>query len=244
MRRAYLLAVIAFWFSYGSLDAQSFVQVSAYAGSSAASSSSALSSNTVAGKLVVVGVLFSSSAAFSTINDSQGNVFTQVGQELTTPGGVKSRVYYARNIKGGAETVTVNLSQSASFLEIYVSEYSGVDQVTPVDVQAGASGPAGTASSGIATTTVSGDLIYGFCVGDDTCSVGSGFAVRSTMKNNLVEDMIAGAPGPYSATGSANRGWTMQMAALRPGTAPNFTVSVTPAAQTVSPGTNANYTLA
>ena len=243
LRWSYLLAAIAFCFSHGSLGAQTFVQVSANRSSGTSSSSSALSSNTVAGNLVVVGLTFSSSAAFSTITDSQGNVFTQTGQELTTPGGARSRVYYARNVKGGPEAVTVSLSQSANFLLIYVAEYSGVDQVTPVDVQAGATGSAATVSSGNATTTVSGALIYGFCVGDTTCSAGSGFAVRSSMYGNLIEDMIAGASGSYSATGSADQGWAMQMVALRPATAPNFTVSVTPASQTVLAGANASYTV-
>jgi hypothetical protein len=38
------------------------------------------------------------------------------------------------------------------------------------------------------------------------------------LNNNLIEDMPAGNPGPYAATGSATNGWTMQMVALKPAT--------------------------
>jgi len=45
--------------------------------------------------------------------------------------------------------------------------------------------------------------------------VGSGFAARSTLNDNLVEDQTAGNPGAQTATGIANNGWTMQMVALK-----------------------------
>jgi len=116
-----------------------------------------------------------------------------VGNQLTSPGGARSRVYYAKAIKGGTDTVTVNLSANSAWIELYLAEYSGVDQVNPVDTQAGASGNAGAVSSGNAATTVAGDVIFGYCVGDFACTAGSGFAARSTFNHNLIEDMLAAA---------------------------------------------------
>ena len=58
------------------------------------------------------------------------------------------------------------------------------------------------------TTTAAGDVIYGYCVADATCNAGQGFTVRSTLNNNLIEDKTTGNPGVYTATGSANNGWT------------------------------------
>jgi len=112
--------------------------------------------------------------------------------------------------------VTVTLSANSAWIELYLAEYSGVDQTNPIDAQAGSSGSAGPVSSGNATTTVAGDVIYGYCVGDSACIVGSGFAARSTFDDNLIEDQTAGNPGSYAATGSATSGWTMQMVALKP----------------------------
>ena len=194
----------------------SFVQVAAGASPGAAKVFSlSFPANTVAGDTILAAFDFDTTTTPSSVTDSQGNVFAQVGSQLTSPGGARSRVYYAKNIHGGADTVTVNLSANSGWIELYLTEYSGVDQVNPVDVQAGASGNAGPVSSGNATTTVAGDVIFGYCVADWACTAGSGFAARSTFNNNLIEDMPAGNPGSYAAKGSANNGWTMQMVALR-----------------------------
>jgi hypothetical protein len=202
----------------------SFVQSAANSASSATKTfSAAFPSNTAAGDLILVGFDFASNVTFSSITDSQGNALTQVGKELLSTGDSRSRVYYAANIKGGADTVTVTLSANSSYVEVYLTEYAGVNQTNPIDAQAGASGGAGAVSSGNATTTVAGDMLYGYCVADYACTAGSGFTARSTYNDNLTEDMTAGAPGSYAATGTANNGWTMQLVALKPATAVNVT---------------------
>src|ERR1051325_9207569 len=94
-----------------------FVQIAAGAASPSTSSLAlAFSANTAVGNLILVGVDHDSNATVSSVSDSQGNVFTAIGAQLTTPGGARSRVYYANSIKGGADTVTVNLSASSSFI--------------------------------------------------------------------------------------------------------------------------------
>ncbi len=190
--------------------------VAAAAPGSASTLSLSFAQNTVAGDLILVAFDYDTNATPSSVTDSQGNVFTPIGNQLTSPGGARSRVYYAKNIKGGADRVTVNLSANSGWLELYLSEYTGVDQTNPIDAQAGASGNAGAVSSGNATTTVAGDVIYGYCVADWACTAGSGFTTRSNLNANLIEDELAGNPGTYAATGSANNGWTMQMVALKP----------------------------
>ena len=122
--------------------------------------------NTLAGDLLLVAFDYDTNVTPSSVTDSQGNVFTPVGNQLSSPGGALSQVYYAKNIKGGADTVTVTLSANSSYIELYLTEYSGIDATNPIDAQAGASGSAGAVSSGNATTTAAGDIIYGYCVGD------------------------------------------------------------------------------
>ena len=189
-----------------------------HATAAASSFSLPLPNNTVAGDALLVGVDFTTSATVSTLTDSQGNNFTEVGTQLTSPGGARSRLYYARNIVGGPDKVTVTLSANSSFIEVYLSEFYGMNVLSPLEAQAGAAGNAGAASSGNATTTVPGDVIYGYCVGDWACTAGSGFTARSTFDGNLTEDMPVGNPGPYAATGIATSGWSMQMVALKPAT--------------------------
>jgi len=199
------------------ISAPHLVQAVANAPSGSASSFSlSFPSNTTAGDLILVAFDFTANASLSSITDSQGNTFTEVGNQLTSPEGASSRVYYAKNVKGGADTVTIKLSAVSSWIEAYLTEYAGVDPLNPIDAQAGASGKAGAVSSGNATTTAASDLIYGFCVGDWVCTVGTGFSARSTFHSNLVEDKTSGNPGAWAATGSANNGWTMQMVALKP----------------------------
>jgi hypothetical protein len=218
MHRAFLLILPAslFLFDAPASSQVAFVQAVANVSSGSTSSFSlSFPSNTAAGNLILVGFdCTSSGSTFSSVTDSQGNVLTEVGGPLTTPGGVSTRLYYANNIGGGADAVTITFSANVR-LEVYLTEYSGVNQVTPIDAQSGAVGNAGAVSSGNATTTASGDMIYGFCIGDSTCTAGSGSTARSTFHNNLIEDKISGNPGAYAATGSADSGWTMQMVALK-----------------------------
>ena len=100
----------------------SFVQTVANGSGGAGSSYSlSFSQNTVAGDLILVAFDYDTSATPSTVTDTQNNVFTPVGNQLTTGSGRRSRVYYAKNIRGGADTVTVNLSASSRWIELYLT---------------------------------------------------------------------------------------------------------------------------
>ena len=182
-----------------------------------------LSGNTTAGNLLVVGVDWEV-ANLASISDGQGNTFTQIGTDGVTPNGTKVRLYYARNIRGGAETVTVTMTGSDPVLQLYVAEYAGADITNPLDVTVMASGAGSTVSSGPAVTTSAGDVVVAFCVSNGTCSVGSGFTARSTHSGNLLEDRAAATPGTYTGTATSNSGWAMILAAFRPqgGTVPRL----------------------
>src|SRR6185437_7855165 len=214
-----------------------FVQATASKTTQTGSASLAFSTDTKAGDVILIGFNFDQSVTPSSVTDSQGNVYTEVGTQLTTPGGVHGRVYYAKNIVGGPDTVTVNLSGQADFLEMYLTEYSGADPNNPIDAQAGGTGTTGAVSSGNAATTASGDVIYGYCVSDAVCTEGSGFTARSTLVENLTEDGLVGSAGSYAAIGTSNSGWLMQMVALRPGSG---TVGAAPA---ITSATAANGTV-
>ncbi|MGA2986504.1 MAG: choice-of-anchor D domain-containing protein, partial [Terriglobia bacterium] len=260
MRRAKLsifsfFVILFFCVVKGTTAAPVFVQEAANTTSGTTISFSlSFPKNTVAGDLIVVGFDFATTTTASSVTDSQGNPFTQVGTQLTSPGGSRSVVYYAKKIKGGADTVTVNLSANSPYIELYLTEYSGVNQTNPIDAQAGASGNAGPVSSGNATTTVAGDMIYGYCMGDWACTAGSGFAARSTFDDNLIDDRTVTNPGTYAATGTASSGWTMQLVALKPASAvaslspssltfASQAVGVTSAAQTLTLNNTGNATL-
>ena len=192
-----------------------FVQSTANQSAFSATVSASFSKNTAPGDLILVAFDIS---IFNrpTVTDSQGNAFVEVGTELTSPAGSFGRVYYARNIIGGPDTITLGFPVPVGSMVVSATEYAGADLLNPIDGQSGAAGSAGPVSSGSVTTSTAGDLIYGYCFADSTCTASTGFAVRSGPTGNLIEDMTAGSPGAWAATGSATSGWTMQTVALKP----------------------------
>jgi len=155
-------------------------------------------------------------ATFGTVSDAQGNSFTQVGSQIATSGGVKTRLFYAKNIVGGTESVTVTMPAADASLQVYVAVYRGANLVTPLDVSAQRTGTTSSVTSGAVTTTSPNERIVAFCVDDRTCSAGSGFTARSTHSGNLVEDRTTTTSGSYAATAKSNGAWAIIMAAIRP----------------------------
>ncbi len=106
--------------------------------------------------VVVVGWNDTTSTVQS-VHDSAGNTYSlAVGPTSGT--GLRQSIYYAANIVGGSNTVTVTFNQAAAFPDVRVLEYRGI---TTLDVTAGASGSSASASSGSATTTSANELIFG-----------------------------------------------------------------------------------
>jgi len=122
-----------------------------------------LGQQTAQGNLIVVAFDYKG-AELTSITDSQGNTFTLAGSEVTSPGGARTRMYYANNIKGGTEQVTVALNGSAEILEVNVAEYSGADPVSPVDASAQTSGTQPSVNIPI-VTTADNDVLVAYCSG-------------------------------------------------------------------------------
>jgi hypothetical protein len=192
-----------------------FVQGTAANSLSTNSKSLAFPAANTAGNLIVVGVDWEDTQNFGSISDSAGNTYIEVGTELRVPGQFRLRLYYANNIAGGPNTVTVTLGGTVPVVEVYIQEYNGADPVAPLDVQSGMTGTGSSATSGTATATSPHDLVFGYCV-TGIASAGAGFTVRSNFDENLTEDKIAPSAGPVSATATASSAWALQMGAFRP----------------------------
>jgi hypothetical protein len=209
-----------------------FVQQAYCSIQSASTVSCPFTRNLTAGDLIVLPFDFAAGLTVSSVKDALGNSYAQIGSQLATPGGDTSQVWYAKNIMGGADTITITFRGTASYAEVWPGEYAGLNKTSPIDVQAGAYGSAGPASSGNATTTVANDLIWGLCIPDVTCPApGSSFIARSTAGSSIVEDKVGVTPGSYSATATVTgSGWSMQMVAFKPAS------TGTGAAVSLSPG--------
>src|SRR5262245_56436695 len=176
-----------------------------------------------AGNLNVVVVGWNdATAAVTSVTDSRGNVYTRAVGPTALAGQMSQSIYYAKNIVGAAasaNTVTVRFTVPAFYADIRILEYSGIDQVNPVDVVAGATGTNTSMSSGTATTTNANDLIFGAnTVSHTTLAGGAGFTVRMiTTDKDIAEDRVVSAAGSYSASASMNvpGPWVMQMVAFK-----------------------------
>ena len=179
--------------------------------------------------IVVVGWNDTTSTVQS-VKDSLGNTYKlAVGPTAGT--GLQQSIYYAANITGGTNTVTVTFSQAAAYPDVRILEYRGV---TTLDVTAAATGSSASASSGAATTTSANELIFGAdTVSTTTTAAGSGFTSRviTTPDGDIAEDKIVTAAGSNSATAtlSAAGPWVMQMATF------SAAAAAVPAVTSVSP---------
>ena len=204
--------------------AVTFVQEADQAARSVTTVKQSLRASTTAGNLLVVGILYDTTVAVSSVVDSQGNSYAAVSNPaLGSAVSGDAGVFYARNIHGGADTVTVTLSKAALFADVYVLEYSGADTTNPLDAATGAGGTGKTGSSGAVTTTSPNDLVFGMCAdGGGVPSPGTGLTLRSMGDDNIIEDTQTTAAGSYTVTADLGGSyeWVCQSAAFRPAGAP------------------------
>lgn len=180
----------------------------------------------IAGDLNVVAIGWGDATSqVSSVTDSKGNLYyLAVGPTvLTGSAALTQSIYYAKNISaalGGSNAVTVTFNAAAAFPDIRILEYSGVDPLSPLDVNSAATGNSAATSSGVAITTNAMDLLVGAnVVWTLTTAPGSTFIQRmiTSPDGDIAQDQIVTAVGSYSATASLGSPgpWVMQMVAFR-----------------------------
>jgi hypothetical protein len=174
------------------------------------------SPNTQGNFLIVTGSA-ARPASTLTISDTLGNTYTPaIGPVTDTTQNVTIYIWYVPVCKGGANTVTVTPSTTAA-LEIHVSEWTGLASVSPVDQTASATGNGTAVSSGSQTTTVNGELIFGYGWVFNTASAGSGFKPISLINGDLDEYQIQSTAGSIATTFTQTSGtWFALMATFKP----------------------------
>ena len=181
-------------------------------------------SNNTAGNWIGVVISGSPSSADTfTVTDSNGNQYHPAlvfgGTSLNTT----LAIYYAENIKGGANTVKV-VPNSGVYLRIAILEYSGLAASSSLDVTAAAQGTSAGANSGSAMTTASGDLLLGALITKNGHSLtgSTGYTFREFVPAQPstklgVEDQVLTTSGATSAgaTLSSSDTWIMGLAAFK-----------------------------
>ena len=173
-----------------------------------------------AGDLNVIAIGWNDDVAHvSSVTDSAGNLYLPA-LAPTVQTGIQSQViYYATNIAGGANTVTVTFDTAASFPDMRIAEYRGIDPVFPLDGGSGASGMGSTSTSGTLTPTLAPVLLVAAnYVQTTTFGPGSGYTSRliTTPNGSILEDRVLSTVGASTATASTGgAGWVMQQVAFR-----------------------------
>jgi hypothetical protein len=228
-------------FTYNASVAIGFAQVaSSDPQSSTATVSVSYPAAQTAGDLNVVVVGWNdTTSTVQSVKDTLGNTYNlAVGPTVGT--GMQQSIYYAANITGGTNTVTVTFSKAAAFPDIRILEYRGV---TALDVKAGASGSSTAPNSGSATTNYANELVFGAdTIATTTSAAGSGFTSRiiTSPDSDQAEDKIVTSTGSNSATATLTGAgpWVMQMATFAPSVGPAPTVtSVSPNSGSTAGGT-------
>jgi hypothetical protein len=188
------------------------------------SASVAFKSNNTAGNWI--GVVISGSTSNTdtfTVSDSKGNVYHPAlvfgGASLNTT----LAVYYAENVKAGANAVRV-VPNTGVYLRIAIVEYSGIATANSLDVTAAAQGNSASANSGNATTTAAGDLLLGALITKNGHSLaGSGgytfeqFVPAPPNTRLSTEDQVQTGSGTTSANATLGAGdnWILGLAAFK-----------------------------
>lgn len=205
-------------------------------GASTTTGSVAFNSANTAGNLIVVCIRAGAGNETFTITDTLGNTYQQAFTITEPIDDDSMAIYYAQNIAGGANTVTVS-DTSAFTLRFSILEYSGVSATNALDIETAAVGASASPNSGTATTSANGDLIVGAVgtAGSDNFTAGTGYTIEEYVPFQasprlIVEDMRQAVAGPTSAsvTIGASDDWSAGFAAFKPavaadGTAPAIT---------------------
>ena len=120
---------------------------------------------TVAGNLLVLSAsLYSGSTNhISSITDSGGNTWTNVGAYFVSAHFSDGEMWYSANAK--SDTNVVIHMTTAVAASMSVQEFSGIATTSPLDVSLGTSNTSTAPSSGAVTPTAATDLMVGFIAG-------------------------------------------------------------------------------
>ncbi|HEY6248538.1 MAG TPA: hypothetical protein VI685_01180 [Candidatus Angelobacter sp.] len=141
-----------------------------------------------AGNLLVVAVYWNSDAAAISVSDTLGNTYLSTPQVNFAGGGFGTQVqiFYAQNIAGGSNTVTVTQSTTTHALGFYLLEYSGIQTSNALDATAGQVAPGNTSvmTTGNLVTAGCKDLVVGLfndtSFASGAITAGAGFTGRTT----------------------------------------------------------------
>jgi glucose/arabinose dehydrogenase len=209
----------------GQTGSIALVQHTAKDAGTVTSSSLAFAASNTAGNWIAVAIRAWKAGPTLTVTDTRGNTYRMAMRFNETVDGMTLAVFYAENVAGGSNTVTVSGIQSSGTLRFAILEYSGVATAASLDVTAFAQGTSTAPTTSTVTTTASGSLVLGLLstANARTFTAGGGYVIQDRVPvapntKFVVEDRIQTTAGPVSANGTLNTSdiWGTALAAFRP----------------------------
>lgn len=154
---------------------------------SASACTAAFGSNVTAGNAIIVAVESYDASNTVTLTDNLGNTYVQIGSYLNQFGaGTRLSLWYAKNITGGACTVSATPA-SSGFLLVVAAEYSGIGTGTPLDGNSSNVGTATSATTGTIAVSGSNELVIAaFCDFQAPASTGAVWLPTSPLVTDFV----------------------------------------------------------
>lgn len=197
------------------------------AGGSFNSFSQAFTNNVTAGSVIhAICSVSGSGGDFSSVQDTLGNIYHQIGVEVFTVQGNSNKFthFYAVSPSGGACNVTVNYATALGYPGLWIREISGCDTTNPLcghsELSAAAAAGTDTISSGSATISNTAAFISAWSQDGGITVVtngGTGFVqdLNNTLFGSGTEHKVLSAAGTYTATfscGTSSTGFDTVMA--------------------------------
>jgi hypothetical protein len=169
----------------------------------------------------------SSTTQTVSISDTNGNSYAEAAAQTQTADGHQTRLFYAKNIAGGANTVTAAFSGTNGHPWLAIAEYSGLSTAAPLDTSAHAAGSSSSPSSGAApATSTANELVVGGLglpsSTSATVTAGSGYALvaqdsTTGASRAAFEERIVSASAAYAGTFvlSASANWSAVVATFK-----------------------------
>lgn len=215
-------------------------------GTAVASVSLAFPSGNTAGNLIIAFIRMSSTNQTVSVTDSLGNNYADAVSQAQSSDGHQVHVFYARNIAGGANTITASFSSANNHPWLAIYEYSGLSTANPLDRTAAAQGNDSNPATAAVTTTSANQLIFagiGFPNNyGGVATAGGGYTIgqqNTTTSRATNETALASATGAYAATLTLNSSasWSAVLATFAASSGPvppSITTASLPSGQTTN----------
>jgi len=170
------------------------------------------------GNLIVAFVVWDNGDPVS-VTDSSGNTYASaVGPTQAGGDSLFAEIFYARNIAGGADTVTASFETAiGGHAALYVHEYSGLGRMLPLDTAIAASGSGTLMDSNTLTTHSTSELLFVGAVsnGASVGQVTRGFKLRGRRRGELTAELVAPDVGSQRVTAlQSGAAWALQVVAF------------------------------